>query len=47
MYAYDVVVIGKDPKKRLFKSVYFEGVNLGIDNEPNGGVTTEELGVRS
>lgn len=43
VYAYDVVVIGKDPKKRLFKSVYFEGVNLGIGNEPNGGVTTVDI----
>lgn len=43
VYAYDVVVIGKDPKKRLFKSVYFDGVNLGIGNEPNGGVTTVDI----
>lgn len=43
VYAYDVVVIGKDPKKRLFKSVYFEGVNLGVGNEPNGGVTTVDI----
>ena len=43
VYAYDVVVIGKDSKKRLFKSVYFDGVNLGIGNEPNGGVTTVDI----
>ncbi len=44
VYAYDVVVIGKDPRKCLFKSVvYFEGVNLGVGHEPNGGVTTVDI----
>jgi predicted phosphodiesterase len=43
VYAYDVVVVGDDPKKRLFKSVYFEGVNLGVGNEPNHGVTIVDI----
>ena len=43
VYAYDVVIIGDDPQKRLFKSVYFEGVNLGIGNEPNRGVTVVDI----
>ena len=42
-YAYDVVVMGDDPKNRLFKSAYFEGCNLGIGHEPGKGVTTVEI----
>ena len=45
MYAYDVVVIGDDPQKRLFKSVYFEGVNLAVGNEPNHGMTIVDIPV--
>ena len=43
VYAYDVVIIGDDPKKRLFKSVYFDGVNLGVGHEPNYGLTDVEI----
>ena len=43
VFAYDVVVIGDDPKNKLFKSVYFEGCNLGIGHEPDHGVTTLEI----
>ncbi len=43
VYAYDVVVVGEDPKEKLFKSVYWEGVNAGIGHEPEGGVTTLEI----
>ena len=44
VFAYDVVVMADgDPKKRFFKSVYFEGCNLGIGHEPDYGVTTVEI----
>ena len=43
VYAYDVVIIGDDPGKRLFKSVYFDGVNLGVGHEPNQGFTEVEI----
>ena len=43
VFAYDVVAIGDDPAQKLFKSAYFEGVNLGIGHEPDGGVTTVEI----
>ena len=39
VFAYDVVAIGDDPAKKFFKSAYFEGVNLGIGHEPDGGIT--------
>ena len=39
-FAYDVAVVGDDPKARLFKSVYWEGCNLGVGHEPDGGRTT-------
>ena len=42
-YAYDVVVIGDDPKKKFFKSIYFEGCNLGIGHEPNHGITSLDI----
>ena len=45
VYAYDVVVIGDDPQKRLFRSVYFEGVNLAVGNEPNHGMTIVDIPV--
>ena len=43
VFAYDVVVIGDNPAKKFFKSAYFEGVNLGIGHEPDGGITKVEL----
>ena len=43
VFAYDVVVIGDDPQKKFFKSIYFEGCNLGIGHEPDGGITKVEL----
>ena len=43
VYAYDVVVVGDNLNERLFKSVYFEGANLGIGREPNRGITTVEI----
>lgn len=43
VYAYNVVVVGDDPKARLFKSVFFEGANLGVGHEPNKGVTEVEI----
>ena len=43
VFAYDVVVMGDDPKKRLFKSVYFPGRNRGIGHEPDNGVTMVEI----
>lgn len=38
-YAYDVVVAGEGPGPKLFKSVYWEGCNLGVGHEPAGGAT--------
>ena len=38
-YAYNVVVVGDDPKVKFFKSEYFSGVNSGIGHEPNHGIT--------
>ncbi len=43
--AYDVVVMGDDPKARYFKSVYFSGVNAGVGHEPNKGLTRVEIPV--
>ena len=42
-YAYDVVVVGDDPKTKLFKSVYWEGCNLGVGHEPDKGLTFLDL----
>ena len=42
-YAYNVVVVGDDPKAKFFKSEYFSGVNSGIGHEPNNGVTMVEI----
>ena len=42
-YAYDVVVLGDDPKKRLFKNIYWLGCNLGIGHEPDHGITTVDI----
>lgn len=44
-YAYNVVVVGDDPKVKFFKSEYFSGVNCGIGHEPNGGKTTVDMPV--
>ena len=38
-YAYNVVVVGDDPKVKFFKSEYFSGVNSGIGHEPDHGTT--------
>ena len=43
VFAYDVVAIGNDPKKKLFKSVYFEGCNLGVGHEPDHGLTLIDI----
>ena len=43
VYAYEVVVAGDDPNKKLHKAVYAAGVNMGIGHEPNNGVTTLEI----
>ena len=45
VFAYDVVVVGDDPKARLFKSVYFEGCNVAPGHEPNHGITEVEIPV--
>ena len=42
-YAYDVVVMGDEPKDRLFKNIYWPGCNLGIGHEPNNGITTLDV----
>ena len=43
VFAYEVEVVGDASEKRLFKSVYAIGRDLGIGHEPNGGVTTLEI----
>ena len=43
VFAYDVVIVGEDPEKRLFKSVYFEGCNLGVGHEPGNGLTLVDI----
>ena len=43
VYAYNVVVVGDDPMARLFKNVFFSGVNSGIGHEPDGGVTKVDI----
>lgn len=43
VYAYNIVVVGDDPKSRYFKSEYFSGVNSAVGHEPDGGVTTVEI----
>ena len=45
VFAYDVVIVGDDPKARLFKSVYFEGCNVAPGHEPNNGITEVEIPV--
>ncbi len=43
VYAYNVVVVGDDPKSELRKSEYFSGVNSAVGREPDRGVTTVEI----
>ena len=43
VYAYEVVVVGDEGNPKLHKAVYAAGCNMGIDHEPNGGVTTLEI----
>ena len=43
VYAYEAVVVGDDPKARLFKCVFAEGMNLGYGHEPNHGITMLEI----
>ena len=43
VYAYEVVVVGEDPKKRLFKCVFAEGMSLGYGHDPNHGITTLKI----
>ena len=43
VYSYDVEVTGDDPDNKLCKAVYAAGCNMGIDREPNHGVTTLEI----
>lgn len=41
--AFDLVELGDDPKKRLFKNIYWPGCNLGIGHEPDHGITTVDI----
>ena len=43
VYAYEIVVVGDDPKAKLFRNAFFEGCNLGVGHEPNNGGTTVEI----
>jgi len=43
VYAYEIVVVGDDPKAKLFKNAFFEGCNLGVGHEPNNGITEVEI----
>ena len=43
VYAYEIVVVGDDPKAKLFKNAFFEGANAGIGHEPNRGITEVEI----
>ena len=43
MYVYEVVVIGDEGGRKLNKAVYATGCNLGVGNEPNGGMTTLDI----
>ena len=42
-FAYDVEIAGDDPEKKLVKSAYFEGCNLGVGHEPNKGLTLLDI----
>ena len=43
VYAYNIVVVGDDPKVKFFKSEFFSGVNFAIGHEPNNGITEVEI----
>ena len=43
VYAYEIVVVGDDPKAKLFKNAFFEGANAGVGHEPNRGITEVEI----
>ena len=43
VYAYEVVIVGENPKVKLFKCVFAEGVNLAYGREPNRGITTLKI----
>ena len=43
VYAYEMVVVGDDPKAKLFKNACFEGVNAGIGHEPKNGITEVKI----
>ena len=45
VYAYEIVVVGDDPKAKLFKNAFFVGANAGIGHEPNRGITEVEIPV--
>ena len=45
VYAYEIVVVGDDPKAKLFKNAFFVGANAGVGHEPNHGVTEVEIPV--
>ena len=45
VYAYEIVVVGDDPKAKLFKNAFFEGANAGVGHEPNRGITEVEIPV--
>ena len=45
VYAYEIVVVGDDPKAKLFKNAFFEGANAGVGHEPNCGITEVEIPV--
>ncbi len=45
VYAYEIVVVGDDPKAKLFKNAFFVGANAGIGHEPNHGITEVEIPV--
>ena len=43
VYAYEVVIVGENPKVKLFKCVFAEGVNLAYGREPDCGITTLKI----
>ena len=42
-FSYDVVVVGDDPKNRLFKHIYWPGCNQGMGHEPDLGFTKVDI----
>ena len=43
VFAYDVAIVGEDPSKRYFKSVYFSSVGCGVGYEMDEGCTRLEV----